>query len=255
MNKLALFAIAAVTVAGAANADVYVHGKTAGGNGYAKGLNGDFSYWGGYNGANASGAKRAYNWDGKSDIVSFSAVAGDFNAKLPSKSIIRCHSAGCLLTARAIQLYGIGKFSRVVAGASAEGGSELASISGAILDFDALNNALRPNSARSFSHATGATTHHGAGSKSEGTDSVMGFIGSPLTAARLPGEDDGAVAYHSALGKANTGTWCDSDSVWYNPASYGCVAWNKGTQYSGHLAREKGYVGHSPARAFATRGW
>jgi len=125
MNKLALFALAAVTVAGAANADVYVHGKTAGGNGYAKGLTADFSYWGGYNGANASGAKQAYNWDGKSDIVSTSTVAGDFNAKLPAKSVIRCHSAGCLLTARAIHLYGIAKFSRVVAGASAEGGSEL----------------------------------------------------------------------------------------------------------------------------------
>jgi hypothetical protein len=196
----------------------------------------------------------AYNWDGESEVVSNSSVASAYNTALPAKSVVRCHSAGCLITARAIQLYGIAKFSRVVAGASAEGGSELANIGSLGGLLGGLNNSLRTSAARSFSHATGAPTHHGGGSKSEGVP-LWGILFSPFTAAVLPGEDDGAVAYHSTLGKASTGKFCNGDSKWYNPASWGCTAWNKGAMYSGHAAREVQYWGHSPSRAFAARGW
>jgi len=252
MKKFAMLAVAAVAVSGAANADVYVHGKGA--NSYARGLTTDFGYWESYAGTNVSGTKKAWNWDGESEVISDSSVVSAYNAALPAASVVRCHSAGCLITARAIQLYGSAKFARVVAGASAEGGSELANIGSLGGLTGGLNNSLRPSAARSFSHNSGAPTYHGGGSSSEAVP-LWGVLASPLTAATLPGEDDGAVAYHSTLGKASTGTWCDGDSVWYNPASYGCTAWNKGTQYGGHSAREIQYWGHSPSRAFATRGW
>lgn len=252
MKKFAMLAVAAMAVSSAANADVYVHGK--GSNSYKRGLTTDFGYWGGYATGNASGAKQAYNWDGESEVISNGSVVSAYNTALPAKAIVRCHSAGCLITARAIQLYGIGKFTRVVAGASAEGGSELANIGSLGGLAGGLNNSLRPSAARSFSHATGAPTYHGGGSNSVAVP-TWGVLSSPLTSATLPGEDDGAVAYHSSLGKASTGTWCDGDSAWYNPASYGCTAWNKGTQYSGHSAREIQYWGHSPSASFAARGW
>lgn len=235
-----------------ANADVYVHGK--GTNTYQRGLSQDYGYWGGYATANVSGAKAAWNWDGDSEVITNNAVVSAYNTALPSKSVVRCHSAGCLITARALYLYGTGKFSRVVAAASAEGGSELASIGSLGGAIGGLNNSLRPNVARSFSHNNTVATYHGGGSNSSAVP-TWGLLLSPVTSATLPGEDDGAVAYHSTLGKATTGTWCDGDSVWYNPASYGCTAWNKGTQYTGHVAKEIQYWGHSPSTAFAARGW
>lgn len=253
MKKFTMLAVAAVAVSSAANADVYVHGK--GSNKYARGLTTDFAYWAGAATTNASGAKQAYNWDGESEVISNSSVVSAYNTLLPAKAVVRCHSAGCLITARAIQLFGIAKFSRVVAGASAEGGSELANIGSLGGLAGGLNNSLRPSASRSFSHATGALTYHGGGSNSDAFGSGWGVVASPLTSSTLPGEDDGAVAYHSALGKASTGTWCDSDSVWYNPASYGCTAWNKGTNYSGHVSKEKQYWGHGQSMSFAARGW
>lgn len=244
--------IATALTTSLAHADVYVHGK--GTNTYQRGLSQDYGYWGGYATANVSGAKAAWNWDGDSEVITNNAVVSAYSTALPSKSVVRCHSAGCLITARAIYLYGTGKFSRVVAAASAEGGSELASIGSLGGAIGGLNNSLRPNVARSFTHNATVATYHGGGSNSSAVP-TWGLLLSPVTSTTLPGEDDGAVAYHSSLGKATTGTWCDSDSAWWNPASYGCIAWNKGMQYTGHVAKEIKYWGHSSSTAFAARGW
>ena len=252
LNLKNIAVISSLLFATSANADVYVHGK--GTNTYQRGLTQDYRYWGNYATTNVSGTKYAWNWDGDSEVVTNNTVVGAYNASLPSNSVVRCHSAGCLITARAIYLYGNSKFSRVVAAASAEGGSELASIGSLGGAIDGLNNSLRPNVARSFSHNSSIMTYHGGGSNSEAVP-TWGLFLSPVTSATLPGEDDGAVAYHSTLGKASTGTWCDTDSVWWNPATYGCTAWNKGTQYTGHAVKEVQYWGHSPSTAYAARGW
>jgi len=260
MKKFAMLAVAAMAVSSVANADVYIHGRDPG-NTRAKGFNQDYSYWGTYAGANFDGAtKRAFNWDGASLVVSSSTVVNTFSAGLATRAnIIRCHSAGCLVTARLINLYGTGKVGRVVAGSSAEGGSELASIS----QPEPLTNDLKTGAARSFSHNAGVLTHHGGGSNCEplGAGTWGSFFSSAVVSPTLPGEDDGAVAYHSTLGKAATGSYCDPDD-WFctDYASESGMGWNGsywsgGNNYSGHVIRAADYVGHSTARQYSGRGW
>lgn len=252
-----IIALSLTTLTTLAHADVYVHGRDPG-NTRAKGYTQDYGYWmdSGVNlaTANTDGkARQAFNWDGSSRIVTNNTVVSQFYNGLPTGSVVRCHSAGCLLAARAIYLYGGNKFHHVVAGSSAEGGSELASI----YQPEPLTNDLIVSAARSFSHNTTVSTFHGGGSKSEpfGTGTWGSFFGAALTSPTLSGEDDGAVAFHSTLGKANSGTWCNDDSKWWDPTSYGCTAWWKGTQYTGHVAKAVEYSGHSYGRRFAARGW
>ena len=249
--------IIALTFASTSYADVYVHGRDPG-NTRAKGYTQDYGYWvdSGVNlaSSNADGkAKQAFNWDGSSRIITNNTVVSQFYNGLPAGSIVRCHSAGCLLAARAIYLYGGSKFNHVVAGSSAEGGSELASI----YQPEPLTYDLTVTAARSFSHNATVSTFHGGGSNCEplGTGTWGSLFSAAFVAPTLDGEDDGAVAFHSTLGKASTGKWCNDDSKWWDPTSYGCTAWWKGTQYSGHVAQAAEYSGHSYGRRFAARGW
>jgi hypothetical protein len=257
MNIKNIIIATSLTTSALAHADVYVHGRDPG-NTRPRGYNQDYGYWvnSGVNlaTANADGKlKQAFNWDGSSRVVTSNTVVAAFYNGLPSGSVVRCHSAGCLIAARAIYLYGGSRFQRVVAGSSAEGGSELASI----MQPDQLTYDLQVNAARSFSHNTTVSTFHGGGSKSEplGTGTWGSFFGAAVTSPTLPGEDDGAVAYHSTLGKASAGKWCDGDSNWWNPATYGCTAWNKGANYTGHVTKAIEYSGHSYGRRFAARAW
>jgi len=260
MKKITMMAVAAMALSSAANADVYIHGRDPG-NTYAKGFTQDYSYWGSYAAAYFDGgAKQAFNWDGASRVITDSTVVNAFNAGLLSRAnIIRCHSAGCLVTARLIQLYGTGKVGRVVAGSSAEGGSELANIS----QPEPLTYDLQPGTARSFSHNSTKLTHHGGGSNCEplGAGTWGSFFSSAVVSPTLPGEDDGAVSYHSTLGKAATGSYCDPDD-WFC-TDYGSESgmgwngsyWSGGNNYSGHVIRAADYIGHSTARTYSGRGW
>lgn len=243
-----------------ANADIYVHGRDPG-NTRPRGFNQDYSYWGTYASSNFDGgAKQAFNWDGSSKIVTDTTVVNAlYNGLAARANIIRCHSAGCLITARMIQIYGTSKVGRVVAGSSAEGGSELANIS----QPEPLTYDLQPGTARSFSHNSVVLTHHGGGSNCEplGAGTWGSFFSSAVVSPTLPGEDDGAVAYHSTLGKAAAGSYCDPDD-WFC-TDYGGesgMGWNGsywvgGNNYTGHVIRAADYVGHSTARQYAARGW
>lgn len=219
--------------------------------------------------ANSGGTKSFFNWNGTSEVVTSSTVVNALRAGLPSGgNVTRSHSTGGLINARLLNLYGTAKgakggwISRSVAAASAEGGSEMAD-SGATWYGGVMGNlagvttwpvdvSLRTANARSFSHNfAGSLVNHGGGSNS---DPEAGLIGSGVAAFTLPGEDDGAVAYHSTLGKSVIGRFCNTAS-WY---SVGCDTgrtWNNSENYSGHVSKENQYWGHGASLQYAARAW
>ena len=52
---------------------------------------------------------------------------------------------------------------------------------------------------------------------------VITDLATGAVAALLPGEDDGAVAYHSSAGRKSSGKFCNTGVVWFNPATWGCT--------------------------------
>jgi hypothetical protein len=305
MKKIIVTALAALSVAGVANADVYVHGRSGDRNNpayyntnpangsTAKGVaakyvsnrltaatvNTDRRYWSNQatfygfaslDGANFDGkAKSYFNWDGVSEVVTNATVVNALRNNLPAGgSITRTHSTGGLINARLLNLYGTsagakgGWVARSVAAASAEGGSEMADTGatwyGGVMGNLAgvttwpVDTSLRTPNARSFTHNfAGSPTYHGGGYNS---DPEAGLIGSGVAAWTLPGEDDGAVAYHSTLGKAVIGRFCNT-AYWYTVGCDTGRTWNNGENYSGHSPREYQYWGHGFALQFAARGW
>lgn len=275
-RTMIMAAMTALSMTGVANADVYVHGRNGDRDNPARVADGasgvantDRRYWTwscskgslqgwstcltDVDGKNWDGqAKNYLNWDGVSKVIENANIAvNPLNAHINSKagtSVIHTHSTGGLIIDRLIFLYGSSKVRWVENASSAGGGSELACIQQpAPVDYN-----LCVSGARSFSHNSGATHYHYGGSNSN--PEMLWLLGSAVSSSQLPGEDDGAVAYHSTLGKATTGTWCDSDSAWYNPASWGCTAWNKGTNYTGHNSYYKAYTDHRYGVSYA-RGW
>lgn len=115
--------------------------------------------------------------------------------------VIQCHSAGCMAMDRYFRNGSPRRNIRwVVFAGSASGGSEMA-------DLKLWNNkypidsALKTGSARSWNHnASPVSLYHFAGYKGN------------LMSWRLPGEDDGAVAFHSGCGYAakRSETTCSS---------------------------------------------
>jgi hypothetical protein len=304
MKKIIVTALAALAVSSAANADVYVHGRsgdrnnpayynTTPANGTtAKGraakyvsnrltaatVNTDARYWtnqaafygfASLDSANAAGTKSYFNWDGISEVVTNATVVNALRANLPAGgNVTRTHSTGGLINARLLNLYGTaagakgGWISRSVAAASAEGGSEMADTGatwyGGVMGNLAgvttwpVDTSLRTPNARSFSHNfAGSPVYHGGGYNA---DPEAGIVGSGVAAWTLPGEDDGAVAYHSSLGKSTTGRFCNT-AFWYTVGCDTGRTWNNGENYAGHFPRENQYWGHGFALQFAARGW
>jgi len=266
MHKIALTALAAFALTSAANANIFIHGRNSGRDNPARVadnasgvVNTDGRYWTSNCGkgsmknmsscssrvtspvsADGNGT-RFLNWDGVNRVLDNAnlAVTPLRNAVASGSTwILHSHSTGGLIVDRYIFLHGSSRIRFAYNSSSAGGGSELASIYNQV----PIDNNLEPANARSFSHASGATIYHYGGSNSN--PEMLWLLGSAVSSATLKGEDDGAVGYHSTLGKASQGTWCDSDSRWYNPASWGCTAWNKGTQYAGHVAKVKEYQDH-----------
>ncbi|MEM7182340.1 MAG: hypothetical protein AAF518_15605 [Spirochaetota bacterium] len=186
---------------------VFVHGKSDK-NHNGTGTTDVNGYWG--NSANAvSGTKYFVGYDGKTDPRTYGSSRAQTNlttvmnqrCKGADTCKIICHSAGCYATEYWLDKLGGSasskgyKISGVTALAAASGGSELASaLNGATFGFagNAMDKALIVNTARSsFNHndTAGVTVSHVPGYK--------GLAGASLI---LPGEDDYAVAYHSACG-------------------------------------------------------
>lgn len=221
------------------------------------------------NGANAAGTKSYFNWDGTSDVVTSSTTVNALRAGLPAGgNVTRTHSTGGLINARLLALYGTvpltgkGYIMRSVAAASAEGGSELADtgatwiggVMGSIVGMKIwpVDNSLRTSVARSFTHNfAGSVVYHGGGSN---CDTESGMFATGTAAYTLPGEDDGAVAYHSTLGKAYTGRFCNT-AYWYTVGCDTGYTWNSNRNYSGHVSKENQYWGHGVSLQYAGRGW
>ena len=134
MKKVIITALAALSVSGVANADVYVHGRSGDRNnpGYynttpangatAKGaaakyvsnrltaptVNTDGRYWSSQatfygfaslDGTNAAGTKNYLNWDGVSEVITNSTVVNALRAGLPAGgNVTRTHSTAASST-------------------------------------------------------------------------------------------------------------------------------------------------------------
>lgn len=141
-----------------------------------------------------------------------------------------CHSTGCAITGAALDIHGTTngiprwRINRVLALASAEGGSELggtgemvnaaARLFGYSGPIASSGRYLTPSVVRS------AYDHHDTAGTA--VFHVAGYDGD-LTSALLPGQDDGAVAFHSACGyvKVFSATQCSNDWEWVRKTSFG----------------------------------
>jgi len=202
------------------------------------------SYWG-TNANTVSGVKYFVGYDGTTDPRTYGTCRAQTNlstvltqrCKGTYTCKIVCHSAGCYATEYWLSNLGGTasskgfKISVVTALAAASGGSELASaLNGATFGFagNAMDKSLIVSTARSsFNHnnTAGITVAH-----------VPGYKGLVGASAILPGEDDFAVAYHSACGYSTAGglSVCQSSVTQYEGV------WPFGsnktyTQYLGHV--------------------
>lgn len=219
----ALSLLGASADAAAENYTLWIHGRNSGG--AVSGNYADFKYWGPAT-TDAGVNKRAVNWDGRSAISTENGKirnALDCFCTGPNWCYINVHSAGDLHIGYALALYGQTmrknkdarpdssgvcgdsdgksqtgwniKWVNVASGAS--GGSELADIGGWATG-EPLSTDLKTANARTLynhNNTTGLTFFRYAGAK--------GAIQSAL----LPGEDDGAVSYHSTGGVSATGSY------------------------------------------------
>jgi hypothetical protein len=129
--------------------------------------------------------------------------------------IIACHSAGCAHTGYALTLFDDGRFNvlRVIAGGAASGGSELASIDGGLITGDLGANL-------GVSAMRGLYDHDALNVV---VDCLAGAAGG-IQSVALPGEDDGAVAYHSAGGAREALSYCNSETLTCYELPIGFVA-------------------------------
>ena len=226
-------------VAQATNYSLWINGRTGGGQVHNQS---DFSYWG--PATTAAGVnKKAINWDGYNNIATTNGIirdALDCYCTGPNWCYVAAHSAGNLQIGYALSLYGTSTRSQKtpspnasgqcansgagtqtgwnikwvdIAGGAA-GGSELAN-SGDWALSEPLVSDLKTSTARAmYNHNStgGRNFYMFAGAK--GT--LYSFI--------LPGQDDEAIAYHSAGGKAGS-----AGSSLCNPADWLCDDLTLGT--------------------------
>ncbi len=210
-NLIALVAFASMSLS-AGTITVFVHGKS-GKNHSGTGTTDVNSYWGA-DPNTVAGTKYFVGYDGTSDPRTYGTDRAQTNlttvltqrCKGVDTCKIVCHSAGCYATEYWLSSLGGTASSRgfrisvVTALAAASGGSELASaLNGISFGFggNSMDKALIVNNARtSFNHnnTAGVTVAH-----------VPGYKGMFGASAILPGEDDYAVAYHSACGYSTVG--------------------------------------------------
>ncbi len=237
------FSLLLASTLSAGTVNIFVHGKS-GKNHNGVGTTDVNGYWGDTVNS-VSGTKYFVGYDGTTDPRTYGPSRAQTNLTTAMNTYCKgadtckviCHSAGCYATEYWLSNLGATassrgyKISGVTALAAASGGSELASALNAItfgFAGNAMDKALIVSTARSsFNHnnTAGVTVAHVPGYK--------GMIGASLI---LPGEDDYAVAYHSACGYSRAGglSVCQSSVKQYEGF------WPFGsnvtyTQYSGHV--------------------
>lgn len=197
---------------GAQTHTIFIHGKSNS-NHNGVGTTDVNNYWG-TTPNSVPGSKRFIGYDGTQDPRTFGTARAQTNistglnnfCKGSNSCKIVCHSAGCY--AIEFWLSNLGgtassrgfNITKVTALAAASGGSELAnSLQGVTFGFagNAMDKSLQTGVARpAFNHNNtgGVTIFH-----------VPGYKGMAGASLILPGEDDYAVAYHSACGYNRTG--------------------------------------------------
>jgi hypothetical protein len=263
-----LFALSLVSSVLAESYVVFVHGKS-GSNHNGVGTTDVNSYWGAS--ANVVTGKKIFiGYDGTTDPRTYGTARAQTNitsglttyCKTGNTCRIICHSAGCYATEYWLSTALGGttasskgfNITKVTALASASGGSELAdSLNGITFGFggNAMDNALKVSNARSsYNHNnTGGVPIY----------QVPGYKGMFGASAILPGEDDFAVAYHSACAYSKVGgvskcqsSLTQSEGIWPFNSS---VTY---TQYQGHyrapsLTSTGLYLNHSELTAEGNR--
>jgi hypothetical protein len=237
---LCLFLTGSLT---AGTVNIFVHGKSDK-NHNGVGTTDVNGYWGSTVNT-VSGTKYFVGYDGRTDPRTYGSSRAQTNlttaltnyCKGANNCKIICHSAGCYATEYWLSKLGSTasskgfKITGVTALAAASGGSELASaLNGLTFGFagNAMDKALIVSTARgSFNHnnTAGVTVAH-----------VPGYKGMIGASAILPGEDDYAVAFHSACGYSRAGglSKCQSSLTQYEGLwPFGSNKTYK--QYSGHV--------------------
>ena len=187
----------------ATNYVIFVHGRS--GNNCGLGTTDVNSYWGTAKNINTSLTKIFVGYDGASDPRTSGScraqtqiyTAMERYCKGTNRCKVICHSAGCYATeyfiSKRVMAYNV---DWVMASASAAGGSELANM--AFWATGGMDAALKTGNARpSYNHNN---------MQGIGIWAIAGYKGG-LQSGFLPGEDDGAVAFHSACGCNSTGSY------------------------------------------------
>ena len=242
-------------VAQATNYSLWINGRTGGGQVHN---HADFTYWG--PATTAAGVnKKSINWDGYNNIATTNGIirdALDCYCTGPNWCYVAAHSAGNLQIGYALSLYGTSSRNQKTASPNASGqcansgagtqtgwnikwvdvaggaagGSELAN-SGDWALSEPLVSDLKTSTARAmYNHnATGGRSfymHAGA----RGT--LYSFV--------LPGQDDEAIAYHSAGGVAGSGgaSLCNPADWFCNDLTLGSAANEGGSaKWSNHVLK------------------
>lgn len=215
-----ILALTTATALSAAESVIFVHGRsgshcdTAGG--YSTDVN---NYWGASKSITTAAAKYFVGYDGATDPRTWGTCRAqsklyqvlEAKCKGANWCTIICHSAGCYASEyfidKSATAYNI---RRIWASSSAAGGSELANA--AFWESNSMVDALKTGNAR------GSYNHNNM--KGIGVYAIAGYKATWTGASViLPGEDDGAVSYHSTCGTNTTGSYSN------------CLS---GTRYSYH---------------------
>lgn len=198
-------------VAGASAADyvVFVHGRSSDHCGTSTtDVN---NYWGNSKNISTTRTKYFVGYDGASDPRAWGTCRAQTNLYTvleatctgANRCIVICHSAGCYATEyfidKSSKVYNIQK---VIASSSAAGGSELANA--AFWTSTGMVEALKTANAR------GSYNHNNM--KGISINMLAGYKGTFGASVILPGEDDGAVSYHSTCGINTTGSYSNCAS-------------------------------------------
>lgn len=231
---MGVLAFAGAAELAAADYVIFVHGRS-GSNHCGTGTSDVSNYWGNSKNINTSLTRYYVGYDGSSDPRSWGScrAQSNLNSVLQARCTgsnnckIICHSAGCYATE-----YFLDKTSSnfnidwVMASSSAAGGSELADL--AFWDNNSMVGALKTGNAR------GSYNHNDT--KGVGIWGLAGYDGTWYASWLLPGEDDGAVSFHSTCGHSSKGSHNKCDRSKYSNH----YIWG-GASSSGYSSSKWGY--------------
>lgn len=201
---LILLLAAGATELAATDYVIFVHGRS-GSNHCGTSTTDVNNYWGSAKNITTSLTKYFVGYDGSTDPRTSGSCRAqtslysvmETRCKGSNRCKVICHSAGCYATEyfldKTTATYNI---DWVFASSSAAGGSELADVA-----FWASNDMV---SALKTGNARGSYNHNDT--KGVGFYALAGYDGDWYSAWYLPGEDDGAVSFHSTCGHSSKGS-------------------------------------------------